>query len=151
MCEERFTAGDQVVYVPDHADRKDPSFIFSPQCEFGFVVEDEGSYSIPVRYWRRGNPGLLRTIANSEQTPRRNLLRHQSVHPSVIKTALFQISKTGGDIGFKFEHRFLRDGEPCSHPGCADCRTRPCEICRRFQARGEAEIFDFPVKEKNHA
>lgn len=34
--------------------------------------------------------------------------------------------------------RELRDGEPCSHPGCAHHITHPCEGCGRIGARSPA-------------
>jgi len=30
------------------------------------------------------------------------------------------------------------DGEPCSHPGCRNHWSHPCEGCGRYGARGEA-------------
>jgi hypothetical protein len=32
----------------------------------------------------------------------------------------------------------LKDGEPCSHPGCASHVSHPCEVCGRRGAQGEA-------------
>jgi hypothetical protein len=31
-----------------------------------------------------------------------------------------------------------KDGEPCLHKGCAHHVKHPCEVCGRYQARGEA-------------
>jgi hypothetical protein len=31
-----------------------------------------------------------------------------------------------------------KDGEPCTHRGCAHHMTHPCEVCGRILARGEA-------------
>lgn len=34
----------------------------------------------------------------------------------------------------------LKDGEPCSHRGCARHFSHPCEVCGRLAARGETWI-----------
>lgn len=64
-----FKPGDQIVYIPDHADDPD-----HPDSEKGFVtsVTDKCVF---CRYWNKYNPGQLRTIANSEATPAQNLIK----------------------------------------------------------------------------
>jgi hypothetical protein len=37
---------------------------------------------------------------------------------------------TGGNMRFK-------DGQPCSHPGCLNHISHPCEICGRINGRYE--------------
>lgn len=59
--------GDQVIYVPSHADTD----VNHPDAETGFVtsVTEDGRHAF-VRYWRRGSEGFaLRARANSERTP----------------------------------------------------------------------------------
>lgn len=44
--------------------------------------------------------------------------------------------------------RILKDGEPCSHPGCLSHRSHPCEGCGRVggqSARQDFNLFDKPV------
>jgi len=37
----------------------------------------------------------------------------------------------------------MKDGQPCSHPGCASHVTHPCECCGRAQGRTVAQkLFD---------
>ena len=52
--------GTQIIYVPSHAEGDTNH----PDCEFGFVTSTTtlGAY---CRYWRKGEPGVLRTRANS--------------------------------------------------------------------------------------
>lgn len=71
--------GMQVIYIPDHAEGDENH----PDCEFGFVTSVRGDVAF-CRYWRKGHPGELRTVANSEGTPIRNLVAHDSVPQSVI-------------------------------------------------------------------
>ena len=42
----------------------------------------------------------------------------------------------------------MKDGEPCSHPGCAHHITHPCEGCGRIAARGRTtaqKYFDLKM------
>jgi len=78
MCveEERmsdFKSGEQIAYIPSHADRD----INHPDVELGFVmytVED----TVFCRYWSKYSKGELRTKANSEGAPREMIVRHVS-------------------------------------------------------------------------
>lgn len=79
--------GDQIVYMPDHADGPN-----HPDAEFGFIMsltpDGKGAF---CRYWRKGNLGKLRTIANSERTDWRNLSNYQSVPQFVVENTIDMI------------------------------------------------------------
>lgn len=77
-----------------------------------------------------------RTPAASE-TPEPTLLSesdagemHRAYHASINRAAA---SETRAP---ELEPRRLRDGEPCSHRGCASHHSHPCEGCGRLGARG---------------
>ncbi len=75
--------GTQIAYVPTHADGN----VFHPDVEFGFVVRESASgpgLHYFCRYWRKGHPGELRTVANSENTPLSCLVLHESVPQAVV-------------------------------------------------------------------
>lgn len=83
-----YIRGDQIVYIPDHA-KNDPGH---PDIEYGFVTDmtpnNKGAF---CRYFRKGNINQLRTTANSESTPLRNL-RKVYIHSSYfIKTLLKEL------------------------------------------------------------
>ena len=62
--------GTQIIYTPDHADGD----IEHEDCEKGFVITDKGQ-SVFCRYFsKRTLIGSLRTLANSESTPKENLI-----------------------------------------------------------------------------
>jgi len=42
--------------------------------------------------------------------------------------------------------RLYRDGEPCTHRGCQNHVSHPCECCNRISANGEAWIKEKIVK-----
>lgn len=95
--------GKQIVYVPSHiieeyASREAiPESILSDRAvEYGFIF----SYSSDIdllfcRYWLAGKVGVeLKTKANSELTPMRNLFEYDSVAPQIIDNWLkFNIGK----------------------------------------------------------
>lgn len=72
---------DQIAYIPDHAGDD----LDHPDVEFGFVTSVRND-TVFCRYWRRDLSGL-RTKANSEGTPIRNLVRHESVLASQVEEA----------------------------------------------------------------
>ena len=79
-----FKKGDQIIYVPTHADGID-----HPDAERGFVTglcpnED----SVFCRYWSKTNPHQLRTTANSEATPINMLVKDNSRLQSTITQLL---------------------------------------------------------------
>ena len=71
----KFKPGDQVRYVPTHAEEN----LDHPDCENGFVVKENprspGDYF--VRYQSKYSPGELRTKANSENTSGEMLVHHR--------------------------------------------------------------------------
>lgn len=76
-----FAPGDQVAYVPTHAGGD----LAHPDVEFGFVTGNLANGEAAwVRYWRKGHPGELRTVANGECTPVALLVRHDSVAQEVV-------------------------------------------------------------------
>lgn len=78
--------GDQIAKVPPHV-AFNPTH---PDIEFGFVMMTmvDGAF---CRYWRRGEPGLLRTVANSEKTPYEWLVRYDSVPQKVVTETINKI------------------------------------------------------------
>ena len=86
---DQFQRGDQVVYVPNHAG-KDMSH---PDVEYGFVTSLNSAGDAFVRYWRNGQLGTLRTVANSECTPIDNLYSYNSVPQRTVAAALRKIEE----------------------------------------------------------
>lgn len=87
-----FTQGQQIAYVPTHAEGD----LQHPDVEFGFVFSDRGGDSVFCRYWRKGHLGQLRTVANSELTPRDMLVAYVSVPQEYIDVALERIEDDNG-------------------------------------------------------
>lgn len=75
--------GDQIVYIPAHA-KKDPDH---PDREYGFVESVRGTTAY-CRYWRKGQPGVLRTVANSEATNIMDLQKAKSYSQEWIRSYL---------------------------------------------------------------
>ena len=77
--------GDQIVYLPWHSEGD----MNHPDAELGFVVTTRTKEGVPpealCRYWRRGKPGELPTVANGEWTPTFSLALFKSVPDSVIE------------------------------------------------------------------
>ena len=80
--------GDQIVYVPAHADGN----VLHPDCEFGFIAYMGIEYAF-CRFWRKGQPGILRTTANSEGAALRDLLPFHSVRQKIVNSLLDQFDK----------------------------------------------------------
>ena len=76
--------GTQIAYIPNHANGD----IIHPAVEFGYVTSESGDNSHFCRYWIRGHPGMLRTVANSELTPNRNLVKHNSVLQGLVDSLM---------------------------------------------------------------
>ncbi len=85
--ERIFKAGDQIAYIPDHAEGD----ILHDDVEFGFVTSQAGKRSVFCRYWIKGLPGVLRTVANSEATPIENLVEHKSVHQWIVEETIKRV------------------------------------------------------------
>lgn len=78
-------AGDQIVYLPQHTNGD----MNHPDAELGFVVKVKTFGPIQkdalCRYWRYGEPGKLRTVANGEWTNVEDLALFKSVPDSVVE------------------------------------------------------------------
>lgn len=88
-----FDRGVQIMYIPTHvADTAGADITLSPENETGFIERMGLSGKVALcRYWRRGQPGELRTTANGEWTPLANLYLHQSVSEERVAEVLAQI------------------------------------------------------------
>ena len=72
--------GDQIVYIPSHAKPGKLEFI-----EFGFVTSVSDNLELVFcRYWSNTCPGALRTMANSEGTNTKDLVKRNCVEQEVI-------------------------------------------------------------------
>lgn len=78
--------GTQIAYIPNHAEGN----ITHPDVEFGFVSSERAGAHF-CRYWRKGHPGELRTLANSELTPTENLIEHESVSQECVEQWLAEL------------------------------------------------------------
>lgn len=80
----KFKRGDQIAYIPDHADS-----IQHKDVQFGFVTSgpnSSGAYF--CRYWREEKSPELRTKANSEATPYDHLVLYKSHTEKEVEQAL---------------------------------------------------------------
>ena len=82
-----FKNGEQIAYVPVHADGD----LNHPDVEFGFVTGPAGEDAYFCRYWRKGEPGVLRTRANSESTSADMLVSCWSVPQATVDAAIDRI------------------------------------------------------------
>lgn len=60
--------------------------------EYGFVISVSGAAAF-CRYWRKGEPGVLRTTSCSELTPLEWLIPYDSVPQAQVDTLLRQIQE----------------------------------------------------------
>ena len=76
-----YKKGDQIAYIPMHADGD----ISHPDVEFGFVMSDNGD-NCWCRYFRevKNLEPELRTVANSELTPKFFMRQHYFASPAYI-------------------------------------------------------------------
>lgn len=74
--------GTQIIYAPDHAGGD----INHPDCERGFVITDKGESAFCRYFSKFSSIGNLRTIANSELTPKTNLIIKETCEQGVIDT-----------------------------------------------------------------
>jgi hypothetical protein len=79
--------GTQIAYIPTHANGD----LAHPDVEFGFVVSERDNIHF-CRYWRRSDPGVLRTVANSEATPTDMLIEHMSVNQYIVNRTLAKVT-----------------------------------------------------------
>lgn len=82
-----FSLGEQIAYVPIHANGD----LNHPDVEFGFVVRQSGEDGYYCRYWRKGELGVLRTVANSELTSVDDLVSCWSVPQATVDAAIGMI------------------------------------------------------------
>jgi hypothetical protein len=92
-----FQRGEQIACVPLHAQipMEDGAWQWReihPDIEYGFVTSQRGD-TVFCRYWRKGQPGTLRTVANSEGTPVDCLVRHWSVPSGDVWEAIQRIEQ----------------------------------------------------------
>jgi len=87
--------GDQIAYVPDqlkHTQRKD--WLCTSGIEFGFIYSIiENRAAAFCRYWNPYNINVLRTLANSEITSRRDLFLYVSVPQEQVDATIDIIDK----------------------------------------------------------
>ena len=86
-----YKKGDQVACIPSHADGD----IRHESVEFGFVTKDHGD-DCWVRYFYKDDGDMdgrppLRTVANSERTPKWMLRKHYFALPAYIEEVLERI------------------------------------------------------------
>lgn len=79
MKRTKFQPGAQIAWIPNHA----AGDIQHPDVELGFVTSTDGDLHY-CRFWMKGQPGVLRTVANSERTPARSLVAHDSVEQTTV-------------------------------------------------------------------
>lgn len=77
-----FHRGDQVIYLPDHAQGNHNH----PDCLRGFVTSTNARF-VFVRYFFPGTL-VLRTVANSESTLACNLIHRRFAETSIINQLL---------------------------------------------------------------
>ena len=86
--------GTQIAYVPDHVKNAWKETGYHPAVEFGFVnticSDNKAAF---CRYWVQGNPGVLRTIANSERTDLNDIFLHDSVSQEVVDETIAKIDE----------------------------------------------------------
>lgn len=84
--------GTQIAYIPLHANGN----IEHPDVEFGFVTSQKAALKAHhCRFWRKGEPGVLRTTSCSELTPDDMLVQHEKVSQDVVDRALNEIELIG--------------------------------------------------------
>lgn len=107
--------GTQVAYIPQHVmDSLGDNWTQHPDVEFGFVMDMLNDEIARVRYWRKGHPGDLRTVANSENTAIDNLVEYQSVDQDVVRRTIAVILDERPDLSFDYSNR------PEDYPFVAD-------------------------------
>jgi hypothetical protein len=87
MCVAKMKIGTQIAYVPLHT----MGDLTHPDVEYGFVTKDCGDHHF-CRFWRKGHPGELRTVANSEAAPTSLLIEYQSIRQWVVENTIKEIT-----------------------------------------------------------
>lgn len=97
-----FKVGEQIAYIPSHADGIDHEDV-----EFGFITKVETDV-VFCRFWYPD--GTLRTTANSEMVPKRYVIRHKLWSQPKINKLLIELGYKTKRIHF-FSAGAERDGE----------------------------------------
>jgi len=131
---EWLTPKTQIVYLPDHAIGFDG--FNHPDAEFGFIVSPTQAGAF-CRFWRKGELGTLRTVANSESTHYRNIFLHKSVPDRIVKATYKDIVLNPEKYGYI--NIFVEEGDDCPIcPGtmgfepvenCSCHVNPPCSAC----------------------
>jgi len=86
ISDDRLCVGLQVVHFPPHVAKRNKTFgeaLKDKDAEFGFIASwDE--HVIFCRFWLKGKPGELRTVANSEARDKFELFAHESVSKTTM-------------------------------------------------------------------
>ena len=83
-----FEQGDQVAYLPPHVG----GALYHPDVELGFVTSAAAAGGMYYcRFWQKGRPGALRTVANSECTPVDCMVKHHSVDQTTVNRLLVEL------------------------------------------------------------
>lgn len=93
-----YKKGDQIAYVPSHTEGD----LSHEDVEFGFVMADKGDHCF-CRYFYRPIKDMkptLRTLANSESTPKHSMRMHYFASPSYIDTIIKDIENGVFDLPF---------------------------------------------------
>lgn len=81
----RFYPGMQVAYISVH-----------PDIEFGFIEKNSPNNCL-CRYWRKGEPGHLRTVASGEWTKKDDLYLFSSVEQKIVDQILLKIRQSSNE------------------------------------------------------
>ena len=98
-----FKVGEQIAYIPSHADGLD-----HPDVEYGFITKVEPD-NLWCRFWYP--TGELRTIRNSELTPKRNVIRHTTKPQTEVTESLINLGYQQRKYLHFFSAGAERDGE----------------------------------------
>ena len=86
--------GTQIACIPPHVreiQKPLAELLEHPDVEFGFVMLEFRNAHF-CRYWRKGHPGELRTVSNSELTRTNCLVDFKSVNQSIVDQLIRQIA-----------------------------------------------------------
>lgn len=92
LLRSKLARGVQIAYIPDHAEGN----LKHRDVEYGFVTSVRDEDVAFCRYWSNANPNELRTKANSEATPIRNLVLFTFHIQSKIDFAIKEFCWNGG-------------------------------------------------------
>jgi hypothetical protein len=87
---EYVNPGTQIILVPSHADGN----VEHEDCEVGFVTSVSPSGTVFCRFWSKRNPGMLRTVANSEGCSPDDLIAKDTTLQTIVDAKLLEIDMT---------------------------------------------------------